>query len=90
MAMADQPKRQPTRSGEIAVISTFTDTALRQLLGELASLESSVERDRNAAREKVADAERELFRHGKSLSYLAMMHKELQAELAKREQMVPA
>ena len=72
------------------MISTFTESSLRQLLGELASLESSVERDRNAAREKVADAEREVFRHGKSLSYLAMMREELRAELAKREQTVPA
>ena len=72
------------------MISTFNESALRQLLGELSALESSVERDRNAAREKVANAEREVFRHGKSLSYLAMMRKELQTELAKREQMVSA
>ena len=72
------------------MISTFAESALRQLLSELSALESSVERDRNAAREKVADAEREVFRHGKSLSYLAMIRDELKAELKKREQMVPA
>ena len=72
------------------MISTFTESALRQLLGELSALESSVERDCNAAREKVADAEREVFRHGKSLSYLAMMREELKTELAKREQTVSA
>ena len=66
------------------MISTFNESALRQLLGELSALESSVERDCNAAREKVADAEREVFRHGKSLSYLAMMREELKTELAKR------
>ena len=66
------------------MISTFTESALRQLLGELSALESSVERDLDAAREKAADAEREVFRHGKSLSYLAMMREELKTELAKR------
>ena len=36
------------------MISTFTESSLRQLLGELSALESCVERDRNIAREKVA------------------------------------